>query len=322
MTTATRSATILVVETSAYRIERTRGAQNFDAFVTGRGYIGSRPTQSEALALINQYFYDAPAELAQADDNTPADAPGSDCPSHGPYGDDDCPKCSAIATAQHLANVIQAPTYVVERDGRCYVQDTEDLGAYWYSHGGLRAGSRIIASCMPARPAPAPLPVCIACNDSLFPESPRIPHTCIACANAQYAGFTNRFAAARVAQSMRSLGISATLLRNRICKNCQGAHYGWQCPEIRAELFSDDAAACVYDNDEMVRLWASSRALLVIKLRRLTRPQLTAQAVAFAAWLNERTHTNLSAASVLHIWETMIAEYGDGPAAPALRMAA
>ncbi len=26
-------------------------------------------------------------------DNTPADAPGGDCPDHGPYGDDDCPKC-------------------------------------------------------------------------------------------------------------------------------------------------------------------------------------------------------------------------------------
>jgi hypothetical protein len=24
---------------------------------------------------------------------TPADAPGEDCPSHGPYADDKCPKC-------------------------------------------------------------------------------------------------------------------------------------------------------------------------------------------------------------------------------------
>jgi len=23
----------------------------------------------------------------------PSDAPGEDCPDHGPYGDDDCPKC-------------------------------------------------------------------------------------------------------------------------------------------------------------------------------------------------------------------------------------
>jgi hypothetical protein len=26
-------------------------------------------------------------------DNLPTDAPGDDCPDHGPYGDDDCPKC-------------------------------------------------------------------------------------------------------------------------------------------------------------------------------------------------------------------------------------
>jgi hypothetical protein len=26
-------------------------------------------------------------------DNSPTDAPGDDCPDHGPYTDDDCPKC-------------------------------------------------------------------------------------------------------------------------------------------------------------------------------------------------------------------------------------
>ncbi len=26
-------------------------------------------------------------------DELPADAPGDDCPDHGPYADDDCPKC-------------------------------------------------------------------------------------------------------------------------------------------------------------------------------------------------------------------------------------
>jgi hypothetical protein len=27
------------------------------------------------------------------DDSAPNDAPGDDCPDHGPYSDDDCPKC-------------------------------------------------------------------------------------------------------------------------------------------------------------------------------------------------------------------------------------
>jgi hypothetical protein len=26
-------------------------------------------------------------------DDAPNDAPGDDCPDHGPYGDDECPKC-------------------------------------------------------------------------------------------------------------------------------------------------------------------------------------------------------------------------------------
>jgi hypothetical protein len=26
-------------------------------------------------------------------DSLPTDAPGDDCPDHGPYGDGDCPKC-------------------------------------------------------------------------------------------------------------------------------------------------------------------------------------------------------------------------------------
>lgn len=32
-------------------------------------------------------------------DALPDDAPGSDCPEHGPYADDDCPKCGLICAA-------------------------------------------------------------------------------------------------------------------------------------------------------------------------------------------------------------------------------
>ncbi len=27
------------------------------------------------------------------DDTPPADGPGNDCPDHGPYADEECPKC-------------------------------------------------------------------------------------------------------------------------------------------------------------------------------------------------------------------------------------
>jgi hypothetical protein len=32
----------------------------------------------------------------------PTDAPGDDCPDHGPYGDDDCPKCDFCGKKAHL----------------------------------------------------------------------------------------------------------------------------------------------------------------------------------------------------------------------------
>jgi hypothetical protein len=28
-----------------------------------------------------------------SDDTPPNDAPGNDCPDHGPYADEECPKC-------------------------------------------------------------------------------------------------------------------------------------------------------------------------------------------------------------------------------------
>ena len=67
----------IVIETDAYRIERHTSTRDFDCFVTGAGYIGSKPTQSAAQALIDQYRYDtisrAPVELASADNDPFAD---------------------------------------------------------------------------------------------------------------------------------------------------------------------------------------------------------------------------------------------------------
>ena len=46
------------------------------------------------LVRNQEVFYD-PEQLillSAEPDNTPDDAPGGDCPSHGPYSDEDCPK--------------------------------------------------------------------------------------------------------------------------------------------------------------------------------------------------------------------------------------
>lgn len=43
--------------------------------------------------------YDTPSHVCRPlravlfADDVPTDAPGDDCPDHGPYGDDECPKC-------------------------------------------------------------------------------------------------------------------------------------------------------------------------------------------------------------------------------------
>lgn len=109
--------------------------------------------------------------------------------------------------------------------------------------------------------------------------------------------------------------------RIAVCRNpsCQGIHATQDCPELRAALFVDDQV--VYATDEIADLWAVSRTLLAAKLARLTRAQLHVQAIAFAAWLNEQTHAGLSAASILHIWETFILA-GDDPAGMAMQVAA
>lgn len=121
------------------------------------------------------------------------------------------------------------------------------------------------------------------------------------------------------ASTLVSIEIEARIF---VCANCRGIHHTQACPETRAALYWRDPTPCVYDTITMVRLWAVDRAGLVTKLRRLTRPQLLSQAVSFAAWLEACTQSGLPAASVLHIWEQMIQNNDDGPAAPAMMRAA
>lgn len=49
-----------------------------------------------------------PRLFASPGDAAPADAPGDDCPDHGPYGDDECPKCECGANAT-------VPVYIAGR---------------------------------------------------------------------------------------------------------------------------------------------------------------------------------------------------------------
>lgn len=239
---------------------------------TTEATVYARPNAEPTLC----YYCAFTAREAVADD-TPDDAPGEDCPEHGPYGDDDCPKCSTYIN----------PRWSKEGDLPC------ENPAIWTIDG---------------------VPFCGICAHMLQGEHLYAVLVPIATARDNI-GLIHRPVEPRAA-TLQSIEIERRLF---VCKNCQGIHPTQRCPELRAALLADEPAIAVYETHEMVRLWGASRTLLVAKLARLTRPQLVCQAVAFAAWLDERTQAGLSAASVLHIWETML---DDGPAAPAMQVAA
>jgi len=96
MQTKTRPTFTIVVETSDWRIERDRASGDFNAYVAGAGYIGSRPSQREAQKLINDYRYQtmtrAPEQLADGDIED-GEGPGGIDLYAAAFDDDDQPDC-------------------------------------------------------------------------------------------------------------------------------------------------------------------------------------------------------------------------------------
>jgi hypothetical protein len=192
---------------------------------------------------------------------------------------------TAQTLAQSLANITRVPTHVVAQDGAYLVQDDADMDCY----GGRAA---IVATYAPEPPrvvTARSIPT-YACTAVRPCTNPRHDHT-------------------HYAVTAQSIAIEAKLTA---CGFCQGIHHVLTCPDLRATLHA------AYDTSEIAHLWGENRALLIDKLARLTRPQLLIQAIAFAAWLDAHTHAGLSAASILHIWETLLC----GPAGAALPRAA
>lgn len=73
--------------------------RDFDCYVDGR-YVGSRANYHQGELLCDQVAYDLLADglaltAAELDGGADDDEQGGDCPDHGPYADDDCPKCAA-----------------------------------------------------------------------------------------------------------------------------------------------------------------------------------------------------------------------------------
>lgn len=260
--------------------------------------------------------------------------------------------------AQALANTIKAPVSVIAEGERYFIRDSADLDCYG-------AGDAVVATYEPDPPQQSGLCWCITwheqgnendCPDCRYielngaePDPPPPPDDNPDIDNTPATEGPSPLRRPQ-AVTLQSQVIEQTMQRNRICADpdCQGPHYTFQCPHIRAALFAplddytecascgdlyscnsadlpphicaacrenDEPAIAVYDTSEMVRLWAASRTLLATKLARLTGPQLACQALDFAAWLNEETQANLPALSVLHIWEQFIADGGDRGAA-------
>jgi hypothetical protein len=83
---------------------------DLDVMVGGE-WVASAKNNHAADDTAHEVWYrsvlDQPA-VAQGDETPPNDAPGDDCPDHGPYGDDDCPKC-ADPDCQGLHHTQQCP---------------------------------------------------------------------------------------------------------------------------------------------------------------------------------------------------------------------
>ena len=136
-------------------------------------------------------------------------------------------------------------------------------------------------------------PICRACHTGIYPASSMQPAFCIECVNAMLHGLDNRFAATQVAQ------------RNRLCPNCQGAHFGWQCPEVARALFAPPATDWkdVDLGRELCRMRWKDFPRFVTLLRTVGQAgHLRAYAASYVAYIETYGPASLTIPQVLTVW--------------------
>jgi hypothetical protein len=94
---------------------------------------------------------------------------------------------------------------------------------------------------------------------------------------------------------------------HKTCPNCGGAHYGWQCSEIRAALFAPDPPAAPWADvalgRELCRMRWKDHDYFVTILAALTPAALLSYAASYQAFV--RSHapdSTLTITEVVQAW--------------------
>ena len=196
--------------------------------------------------------------------------------------------------------------------------------------GDFATAAEMDAPIDPPAPEPNPLgdeegddpdaasPLCGACDSAEYPPSALRAGICVGCANAQYHGLPDRFAAARMAHSRQSAAIESRIKR---CVNCDGPHFTWQCSEIAARLFAPPQPEPRKDvalGRELCRMkWRNFRAFVALLLSVPTE-HLVIYAASYQAFIREyRPDSDLTINDVLQAWARDMQRVGE-PAASRL----
>jgi hypothetical protein len=121
------------------------------------------------------------------------------------------------------------------------------------------------------------------------------------------------------AVTLTSIVIDQAAQRNRICPNCQGAHYGWQCPEIVARLFAPETDTSWKDialGRELCRMkWKNFRAFVALLLS-IPAEHLIIYAASYQAFVRScRPDSDMTINQVLEAWSKDMRRGSDrGPA--------
>lgn len=247
MTTKTRPTFTIVTETDAYRIERHTSTRDFDCFVTGAGYIGSKPTQQAAQRLIDDYRYQTMTRAPEQLVSEPQPDAYALAAEAGAF--DEQPSATQLPLVNALSYMLN-PAYSTKSPHETVDSLRNRLLSY-LPFGELCSTCQMTLTntLMVAReknhsPAWKLIRWCVGCTRGrLITDS--------------YADFTadpnppapnplgdsegdEEDAGEWRAQTLQSRAIESTLQRNRICANCQGAHITWQCPQIAIILFAPE----------------------------------------------------------------------------------
>jgi hypothetical protein len=190
--------------------------------------------------------------------------------------DGDCPDCGLCACGAVATLIVRERSCEAHICDRCFQADYEN------NYENSRAWTVEPLAADP--PAPEPNPLGGDEGDTLPSAHPR-------------------------AVTLTSILIDQASQRNRLCPNCEGAHFGWQCPAIHARLFAPEPAPWS-DLDlgrELWRMrWHRYAAFLTL-IRSVPTAHLVIYAASYQAFVRSiNASTDLQINDILRVWAQML----------------